>query len=526
MYINTAVNGITRSLVQASSLFFATMSILLLLFGKMSYAESESTIEHKPFTHQTVITLAKKLSQQPFKAPPDAPESLTSLDYSTYRQINFQQNAAIWGNSPSKFSIQLFAPGFLFKKLVDINIIEDGKSYPIKVTDSSFRVPEQSIAKTLVEVGKYAGFRLHYPLNKQDYKDEFVVFQGASYFRAVSKGQQYGLSARGLAIDVAEPQQGEEHPMFKRFWIERPSEDQQTIVVHALLDSKSVTGAYRFGIYPDAPTKMDVEVVLFPRRDLNHVGFAPLTSMFMYGPLVPPDMPDYRSAVHDSEALAIAKANGERLWRPLNNPEKLEISTFGDENPGGFGLIQRQRDFEHYQDLEANYHRRPSVWVEPLEDWGKGQVQLIEIPSDSETNDNIVAYWRPAGGLKKGEAFSYSYRLTWLDNINPMPNNRQIVRSAGGQKLFNDHREIVIDYNNLTAADIEHTVVNASINKGRILETRLQANPETGGGRVFVSFDAEGADVAELRVQLKKGDTAASETWLYRWIKPNLFSGE
>jgi periplasmic glucans biosynthesis protein len=503
------------SLIKLSALF---LSVLLMLWMDVAHSGSivSNHAEH-PFSHDTIIQLSRELSQEPFKEPEKAPESLTQLEYSTYRKINFQQNAAIWGSTPTKFSIQLFAPGSLFKNLVDIDVVENARAYPVKVSELSFKVPNESLAKILLQVGKYAGIRLHYPINRDDYKDEFIVFQGASYFRAISKGQIYGLSTRGLAIDIAQPK-GEEFPLFKRFWIERPGIHQKAIVVHALLDSMSVTGAYRFGIYPGSPTRIDVDVVLFPRRDIQYVGLAPLTSMFMHGSMDKSDNPDYRPAVHDSEALAMARGNGERLWRPLNNPQRLQISAFMDENPNGFGLIQRHRQFDYYQDLEAQYDRRPSAWVEPLGDWGKGHVELVEIPSDSEANDNIVAYWRPAQGLKKGQPFSYSYRLTWPDDAPPAATKVRVVRSAGGQKLNDANKEIVIDYSHLSAEETNNIQVEASISKGRILESHIEPNPNIGGARVFVSFDPENADVSELRVQLKKDDKPVGATWLYRWI--------
>ena len=501
------------------TLFYGLTLLLLLSLMASDLHAAEDAKTRKPFSRDTVIELAKTLASKPYEAPPVAPESLTKLDYSAYRKINFVPDAAVWGNTPTPFSIQLFAPGFLFKQLVDIDVVEYGKASPIPVTKNSFRGSTPDILKTLAKVGKYAGMRLHYPINRPDYQDEFVVFQGASYFRGVSKGQLYGLSTRGLALDVAE-RQGEEFPMFKRFWIERPSKHHQSIVVHALLDSESVTGAYRFGIYPGSPTRMDVDVVLFPRRDLNHVGLAPITSMFMHGSLVPPANPDYRPAVHDSEALAIKRGNGERVWRPLNNPKTLQVSAFMDTDPKGFGLIQRQRNFDHYQDLEANYHRRPSVWVEPRSEWGEGSVQLVEIPSDAESNDNIVAYWRPKAVLKQGQAYSYAYRLSWPDDINTQQESARVVRSATGNKLFNKHQEVVIDYAGISPQNIKNIAIDASISQGKILETRLQENPAIKGSRAFITFDPEDADVAELRVQLNQQGKAAAETWLHRWLKP------
>ncbi|TXS91825.1 glucan biosynthesis protein G [Parahaliea aestuarii] len=468
------------------------------------------------FSRQTVIDLARQLSQSPFRPLPRAPEALTSLDYSAYRQINYQQDEAVWGQSPTRFSVQLFAPGFLYDKLVNIDLVENGRARPLTVSRDSFRVPDPALAELLAEVGKYAGMRLHYPLNKADYDDEFLVFQGASFFRGVSRGQLYGLSARGLAIDVAEPH-GEEHPVFRRFWIERPAADQDAMVVHALLDSERVTGAYRFGIYPGQPLRMDVEVTLFPRVYLPHVGLAPLTSMFMHGPAAPGDRPDYRPAVHDSEGLAIKRANGERLWRPLSNPHTLQASAFLDHNPAGFGLIQRNRDFNAYQDLEASYHRRPSAWVEPLGDWGPGQVQLVEIPSDSEANDNMVAYWRPADGLPAGEPYRYAYRLTWPDDAPLEHGLAPVVRSAGGDKLFSEQREVMIDWAN--SVDCANLSVDAGISEGRIIDTTLQTHPGIAGCRAFIAFDPGAAQAAELRVMLLREDgRPAGETWLYRWL--------
>ena len=497
---------------------FPSISILLFGWVASAYADPQETPDRvTPFSYQFVVGLAKQLASEPFVAPQSAPDSLTSLDYSTYRQINFQQKAAVWGNTPTRFSVQLFAPGYLFKQLVDIDVVENGKASPIKINEQSFQVPEPSIAQKLADVGKYAGLRLHYPINRDDYQDEFVVFQGASYFRAVSKGQSYGISARGLAIDVAE-QSGEEFPLFKQFWVERPFKGQHAIVVHALLDSKSVSGAYRFAIYPGAPTRMDVKAVLFPRRDLTHIGLAPLTSMFMRGPLLRSKVSDYRPAVHDSEALAIERSNGEWASRPLNNPDDLQISVFEDLNPKGFGLIQRQRKFEAYQDLEASYQDRPSAWVQPLNDWGQGAVQLVEIPSDAESNDNIIAYWRPKAVLKQGEPYTFAYRLTWPNDIRPDAKQARVVRSASGIKLFTSNQEMVIDYAGLDVEQAGDIVVNASISQGKIVETIIQPNPAVKGARVFVIFDPDGADMAELRVQLTRNAVPIAETWLFRWI--------
>ena len=248
--------------------------------------------------------------------------------------------------------------------------------------------------------------------------DEIAVFQGASYFRGVSKGQVYGLSARGLAIDTAQPG-GEEFPFFRAFWLETPVPTARQTIVHALLDSPSATGAYTFRIAGGKPTTMDVEVKLFTRKQIEHVGVAPLTSMFLFSGNGRERIDDFRPAVHDSDGLAIADANGERVWRPLANPRRLQVSAFSVKELAGFGLIQRQRNFPSFEDLEARYERRPSAWVEPVGSWGSGAVHLVEIPSEEEIHDNVVAFWRPQEPYKQGSAYTFAYRLTWPDQAPP-----------------------------------------------------------------------------------------------------------
>ncbi len=469
----------------------------------------------EPFSSDHVIGLAEALAQQPFRVPPAAPETLSELPYDTYRQIRYQEAAAVWGDSPTRFSVQCFAPGYLYEDLIDIAIVENGEARPLEISERSFETPNAAIAQALVEAGKFAGFRLHYPINTGDLQDEFVVFQGASYFRAVSSGQTYGLSARGLAIDTAQPQ-GEEFPIFRSFWIERPSASDYAIVVHALLDSDSVTGAFRFGLYPGRTTRIDVSMSLFPRRTLTHVGLCPLTSMFHFGPADQPTQPDYRPAVHDSEGLAIINRSGERLWRPLINPRTLQVSAFKDKNPRGFGLIQRTRDFSHYQDLEARYERRPSIWVEPEGEWGEGHVDLVEIPTDSEANDNIVAYWRPDAPLAAGQRHDFAYRLTWPDVVYSRQNVAQVILTGIGRRLDNSLPQAVIDFDTEHKAD--GLTVDAVATPGRIVEAVVANNTVTGGIRVFVTFDPEGASPVELRVQPRKDGVAIGETWLYRWL--------
>jgi glucan biosynthesis protein len=502
------------------------------------------------FSHDAVVAQARRLAASPHVPSPEIPQALKALDYDSYRAIRYRKDRAIRFAASERFSVELFAPGFLFGAGVDLFVVADGQAKPLLPDVGSFETPSPEIAEAIAAFGRFAGFRLHYPINEpltgSDHADEFVVFQGASYFRAVSRGQLYGTSARGLALSVAQ-RDGEEFPRFRRFWIEPMVGEPGGIIVHALLDSPSVAGAWRFEISPGLTTIMDVSATLFPRRALTHVGMAPLTSMFMHGPMDGPDEPDYRPAVHDSGGILMHTGSDTWVYRPLANPRSLQVSAFRDSAPRGFGLVQRARSFDLFQDLEARYEARPSAWVEPRGDWGPGHVDLVEIPSASETNDNIVAYWRPQAELPAGEPFAFAYRLSWPDRV-PVRNRLvQVQRSAMGRTLDRALPQVVIDWDSRHVPASATLSAVATASAGRVLETLLQRNEETGGTRVFVTFDPGRAALVELRVELQvrsapdgengengenstgvadekaaadegPADQHPSEVWLYRWL--------
>lgn len=485
----------------------ATLILILLPLGVLA--------QEQRFSRSVVFDAARTLAETRFQPLQAVPDELLSLNYDQYRSIRYRKGAAVWGGTPTRFSIEFFAPGSLYDTGVDVSIVENGQVLPIPLDEDAFEGVSDEIGDILTSIAKVAGFRLHYSFN-DDYQDEFVVFQGASYFRAVSQGQSYGLSARGLAIDVAEPS-GEEFPVFRKFWIERPSSRADSIVVHALLDSPRVTGAYRFGIYPGAPTRMDVEATLFARSELDHIGIGTLTSMYTFGSMDTAELPDYRSAVHDSNGLAIINGRGEHIWRPLNNPRALQVSAFMDYNPQGFGLMQRHRSLDDYQDMEANYHRRPSAWIRPIGNWGAGHVALVEIPTPSEFNDNIVAYWRPATPLEPGKPFQFAYHMSWPDE-RPLPAGlSRVARSAYGLKLAQSHPQMVIDYSDLPPDTVVSEIsVDVSLSAGVVLETIVQPN-HLNGARVIITFDPEGASMSEIRARPVYQGRTIGEIWLYRW---------
>jgi glucans biosynthesis protein len=471
-----------------------------------------------PFDPGALRQMARDLAQKPFQAPDGKlPEPLANLTYDQYRDIRFDPQRALWRDQGLLFTLQLFHRGFLYTNKVSLYEVVDGKAQPINYSADLFSFgatphpPEGDLG--------FAGFRIHTPLNRPDYFDEVAAFIGASYFRAVGKGEGYGLSARGLAIGTADPA-GEEFPVFKSFWIERPHPAVNSIVVNALLDSPSVAGALRFTIRPGEDTVFDVEATLYPRADIADAGIAPLTSMFDFDGNNRFDVDDYRPAVHDSDGLLMWTGSNEQLWRPLSNPHDLQLSTFSDVNPRGFGLMQRKRTFAAYDDLEAHYERRPNVWVEPIGDWGEGAVRLVEIPTGQEIHDNIVAFWRPAQPLKAKGEYSFTYRLHWGAGTPPGGGIAQIIDTRSGASGKDKNRLFVLEAvgEKLTQLPIDaKPELEASVDQGKLLNPVLASNPETGGWRISFELAPGGAKAVELRGRIKLGDEPLTETWIYRW---------
>ncbi|MDF0534368.1 glucan biosynthesis protein G [Shewanella sp. A32] len=483
------------------------------------------------FDQDTVIKLAKQLASKPYVAPDEAlPDSLKNLTQEQYQDIHFRQDAAIWKNQNLPYQLQLFHRGFYFKQLVELALVRGNQASHLAYNSDYFETGtafNQALPKN--DIG-YSGFRLHYPINRKDYYDELLVFQGATYFKALGKGDNYGVSARGLALRTADPM-GEEFPFFKAFWIEEPHADSNLLVIHALLDSPSVTGAYRFSVRPGDNTQMDVEATLFPRVDLDKVGLAPGTSMYMHSLNGRQNVDDFRPEVHDSDGLLMLNGRSERLWRPLANPKTLQISAFMDNAPQGFGLIQRQRNYGAYQDLRAQFETHPSLWVEPVGNWGQGSVILTEIPTQSEIHDNIVVFWRPMDPIRAGSEYRFAYRLSWGDEPSVKPGTITVARTASGRADISKptaKRLFVIDYQ-LNGGQRPATMPDPKVqaSSGSIDNVVIRENPHNGGYRLTFQFDPKDAQVAELRAELQFDAVAGAEavtsgkteTWLYRWSR-------
>lgn len=486
-------------------------------------------VADRPFDFESVKLQARTLAASPYVVRKSrVPDWLQSLSYDEYRRIQFIGERAVWRREGLPFRLEFFHPGFLNNKTVEVSQVNHGVVTPILYDPSMFRFGDELRPGPLpVDLG-FTGFRMLNQLNAKNAWDELAVFQGASYFRGLAQGQRYGLSARGLALNTADAD-GEEFPVFEQFWVERPSPDARSIVVLAMLDSPSVAGAFRFVISPGAATTMEVRAALLPRagETVSTWGLAPLTSMFWHGESSMTVNDDYRPEVHDSDGLLMQRGNGEWLWRPLVNPRAVRTVSFSDESPRGFGLVQRDRAFSSYEDLEACYHLRPSAWVEPLGDWGRGHVRLVEIPTPDETNDNIVAFWVPESPLKPYQEFEYSYRLIWFtegrQGARTSPGGHAVATRLGRSKTHEpDLQRFVIDFDGayLRSCGPEAEIATVlDVGKGAALVHKsLQKNPFNGTWRVSFALRPDGSGKpVELRCYLGQSAGALTETWTYLW---------
>lgn len=479
------------------------------------------------FSHSSVVQYAKDLASHPFVARQSrVPEDLRQLSYDAYRMIQFDEAHTLWAADSLPFQLQFFHPGFVHDKTVQINQVTSSGALLVPFEPSLFLYRGDYQPAGLPHELGFSGFRVLHALNQPSRLDELIVFQGASYFRALGRGQRYGLSSRGLAIDTA-ASRPEEFPVFEEFWVERPADGARSLTVHALLNSPSATGAYQFSVTPGLATVVEVSVSLFVRsgKEGATFGFAPLTSMFWHGESSSTVNNDYRPEVHDSDGMLIHRGNGEWVWRPLANPPKVRTVAYADENPKGFGLVQRDRRFESYEDLEACYHLRPSAWIEPRGPWGKGEVRLVEIPSSDETNDNIVAFWVPQRRLESGKPIEYAYRIHWYrestqDSISPPAGVVVATRLGRSQTHQPELQRLIVDFGNV-AAKPHDEAVEAVLNTGsgaELVHQALQYNSFNGTWRLAFALRPDGTGrPVELRGFLRRGEDVLTETWTYLW---------
>jgi glucans biosynthesis protein len=474
---------------------------------------------------------ARSLTASPFRpATNTLPDAIKKLDWDQFQAIQYRPEHALWANDKLRFQAKFFHLGLYFTSPVHMFELKNGQAQELAYDTAMFNYGKSGLHPDQLpkDLG-FAGFKINF---HTDLERDISAFLGASYFRAVGSDWQYGLSARGLAIDCGMART-EEFPNFTHFWLERPAVDSGKLVVYALLDSPSVAGAYRFEIEPAATMCMHVDVALYPRTTIERMGVAPLTSMFQYAEndRSMPGANDWRPEIHDSDGLALHRGNGEWLWRPLVNPEQLRFNAYQDENPRGFGLLQRDRNFDHYQDDGVFYERRPSVWVEPTSGWGKGAIQLVEIPTADETFDNIVCFWNPEKKPEAGQEHLFGYRLHWGSKMPFNPPLAQVVATRTGrggvvgQKRSAFSWRFVIDFagDNLQLLGKDITVTPViSASRGTIDISSVRPLDAIHGLRVMFDLKPPDASVTpiDLRVYLTAGGQLLCETWLYQWTPP------
>ena len=504
--------------------FWRFRSVLVLaLFILIGLASSAHA-----WTLEDVAQLARQRAQTPYQEAPALPHELAALSYDELRDIRFKEDKSMWRTDKLPFEVRFFPVGRQFDSVRLHEVSASGsKLLPYDASDFNFG-KNRLHPSSWGDVG-YAGFRVYTALNSPNRMDELIVFQGASYFRALGAGQRYGLSARGLAVNTTGAQK-EEFPRFTDFWLVKPAPGASELTIFALLDSPHMTGAYRFDIRPGEQTVTQVHARIFMRAGvktpLETLGLAPLTSMFLFG-ANQPKASDYRPQVHDSDGLMMASSDGEWLWRPLQNPSTPLVTSFAMKGLKGFGLMQRERAFSRYEDTEARYDLRPSAWVTPIGDWGSGRVELLLLPAPDETYDNAVAYWVPDHLPQPGTSLDFAYQIAWQGKQEQHPPNgwvTQTRRGTGFTKLSAQALQQTVQYIVDLAGPAQdelpddapvHAVVSSDAN-GRVLESRVWRNPATGGWRLALRVQRVNPDQPiELRAFLQNNHDTVSETWTY-----------
>jgi glucans biosynthesis protein len=474
------------------------------------------------YSYAGLVEEASKLAAADYAPPPTlAGDVLQRIDYETLGQIRYNPDRALFLHGPGPCRITFFHLGHLFRTPVRMFVVQEGQASEIVYDSAAFDMPLGSPARKLPPGAGFAGFRVQGSrLGGRD--DEWIAFLGASYFRTVGELNQYGISARGVAVNTAVANHSEEFPAFTRFYFEAPKRDDSDLTICALLEGPSIAGAYRFRLRRERAILVDVEAALFLRTDVERLGLAPLTSMYSYSETTKPTAIDWRPEVHDSDGLALWNGRGERIWRPLINPPQTTISAFLDKVPKGYGLLQRDRNFDHYLD-GVHFERRPSVWVEPLESWGSGAVQLVEIPTEVETNDNIVAMWVPREPARAGANYRLRYRLIWAAE-EPAPALARCTATRlgrGGQSAGAISTRFVVEFlGGLLTQLPDGLAPDASVglSRGTVIYQEVEAMPNgvRGNWRVYFDVAARPGDPIELRVYLFSGERQLTETWLYR----------
>jgi glucans biosynthesis protein len=519
-----------RSFLRSSAALLTVAGAEWLLTGAADPPRGPKEDAPAPFDYARLKGLARTRAAQAYAAPAKRlPPAVAALDWDHWQAIRFRDERSLWADDGLRFQVRFAHPGYTLDKPVRMYEVVNGSAREITFDATLFDYTRAGIRPAAVPANLgFGGFRI---LHHTNWARDCAAFQGASYFRAVDGDLQYGISQRGLAINCGLPEP-EEFPDFIAYYLERPARDSSRLTVYGLLDSPSVAGAYRFVIDVGDTTLMDIDSALYPRRQIERIGIAPATSMFLCGKNDRRIDDDWRPEIHDSDGLQICTGAGEWIWRPLVNPASVRVNSFLDDAPRGFGLMQRERQFAQYQDDGVFYDKRPSVWIEPKSAWHKGAVMLVEIPTPDETNDNIVAFWTPEEKPQAGVEYLYGYRLYWCRDNPHGPKQATVIATrtgVGGQvgvKRSHFAWRFVVDFAGGELAALSenaHVVPVITTSRGRIeipSARRIVSRPGEWRAAFDLALTGDIVDPVNLRLYLSLDGQALTETWLYQYIPP------
>lgn len=497
----------------------------------------------EPFSFDRLTDRAARMARAPYvPLRPRKDEALDPVDYDAHRQLRYRHDKALWIDGSAPFPVELFHMNQLYRKPVRVHAVEGETAREVLYDPANFNYGSTGLRGKLPPDLGYAGLRLMDPTPGPL---GWLSFIGASYFRSRGEEGEFGISARGIAVNSTLVGR-EEFPEFTAFWVEKTPPESGRAVIHALLDGESITGAYRFVCAYPGRAVMEVEARLFPRKPIEQLGIAALTSMFWYGEDDRRRAADWRPEIHDSDGLSFWSGGGERLWRPLSNPPKdMAVTVFPDANPRGFGFLQRDRAYDHYLDDNASYHRRPSLWIEPLDPWGPGRMVLMEIPTRIEIYDNMVGFWQSDRPARPDDPMTFRYRVLWTAGEPRPARLARVLRTRTGQGALpaevddGERRKFVVDF---AGGPLDGLVVADEAPRCRLFggaapggSGEVKAVIRVGRGEVMnacvmridgrsgewrAGFDlagVQGDEAVELRCHLERFGQRLTETWVYAY---------
>jgi len=442
---------------------------------------------------------------------------LLPIEYEKYSEIRFKPEYTFWREN-SKFHMQFFPQGYIYQESIKINEVWEDYQTPIFYQGSYFSIPHGINIDKFNELSGFSGLKLLYPINSENVHEEFAVFQGSSYFRIISKGQIYGLSARGIAINTG-LQTPEEFPIFSEFWIEKPKPKSEKVIVHSHLVGNSIEGYYKFTLYPGEVSKAEVTFESIIKRDIEKIGIAPLTSMFWYGESSTSLNPPYPES-HDSDGLLI-QDDQTFIWIPLENPKKPTTTIFKVKKLKGFGLMQRDREFSSYEDPRYEYHKRPSAWVEPVnsENWENGYISLYRIPTRDDLMDNIIVFYSPEKLPTKGDNIKFSYNIKMIDKLKLDDDFAEVVSTKIIQNKDKNLISFFIDFKGLDLKNFEEKdyKFNLEGEDYEVLECLLNPINNLDKLRVSIKLSQKNKNITSSTISgfISEDSKIKSEVWKY-----------